>query len=272
MIDCGEGAQGQFMRHHLKFSRLNQIFISHLHGDHCLGLPGLLSTMALHGHGGKVTIHTFEEGAEIFSKVLDFFCRESPFEIEFNVIKPRKAIIYEDDGIEVTTVPLRHRVPAVGFLFREKPKPRHIDPYALERNNVPVCMANKLRAGEDYTAPDGSIILNELLTHAPSPSVSYAYISDTMVSPDIVKALSGVDWLYHESTYDKSLEAVARDRYHSTAEQAAQTAVAAGAKHLILGHYSSRYGTGEQILLDEAKNIFPDTILANEGMVVELDK
>lgn len=272
MIDCGEGAQGEFMRQHLKFNRLNHIFLSHLHGDHCLGLPGLISTMALHGHGGKITIYTFEEGAEIFKRIFDVFCTETPFEIKFNIVdKKHRAIVYEDDALKVWSIPLKHRVPAVGYLFEEKPKPRHINAYAMERHGVPTSMVNRLRLGEDYTAPDGTVVKNEILTTAPDASVSYAYISDTAYSPKIVKEIEGVTWLYHESTYDSTLEALAKKRYHSTAHQAAQAAKESGAKRLILGHYSSRYGGDESVLLEEAKMVFDNTLLAKEGMCVELD-
>lgn len=271
MIDCGEGAQAQFMRRHLKFSRLNHIFISHLHGDHCFGLPGLISTMALHGHGGKVTVHIFEEGAQVFGNMFDFFCHEMPFEVVFNVIKPESAVIYEDKSIRVSTVPLKHRVPAVGFVFEEQPKPRHINAYALERYGVPVCYANALRAGEDYVAPDGSVIPNSELTLDPTPSIKYAYISDTAPTGKVMPAINGADWLYHEATYDDSLAALAKSRYHSTAEQAAHVALAAKARNLIIGHFSSRYRC-EDPLLQEAQLVFRNTILANEDLTIELDK
>lgn len=272
MIDCGEGAQGEFMRKHLKFSRLNHIFISHLHGDHCLGLPGLISTMALHGHGGKITIHTFEEGADIFRRIFDTFCTETPFEICFNILnKNKKSIVIEDDALRVWSIPLNHRVPAVGFLFEEKPKPRHINAYAMERHGVPLSMVNRLRLGEDYETPTGEIIKNEILTTAPDESISYAYISDTAFSREIARNVSGVTWLYHESTYDSSLEATAKKRYHSTARQAAMAAIEAEATHLILGHYSSRYGGDETTLLNDASQVFANTILAKEGLTIALD-
>ena len=149
MIDCGEGAQLGMRRMRLKCSRLNNIFISHLHGDHCFGLLGLLSTMALNGKGGTVTIHIFKEGAELFGKMLDFFCHERPYELKFNIIDTRRAVIYEDNAITVSTFPVTHRVPCVGFLFKEKPKQRHINPEACRRCDVPIHAMTSLRQGCD---------------------------------------------------------------------------------------------------------------------------
>ena len=271
MIDCGEGAQLELRRMKLKFSRLNNIFISHLHGDHCFGLPGLLSTMSLQGKGGTVTVHIFKEGAEQFGKMLDFFCRERSFELKFNIIGTKKAVIYEDDAITVSTFPLTHRVPCVGFLFREKPKLRHIDTQACQAHNVPPYFMNSLRQGKDFVTPSGVIVPNEELTTEADASISYAYCSDTKYSKRVINAVEGVDWIYHEATYGDENERNAVKRYHSTARQAARVAREAGAKRLILGHYSNRYND-ETILLRQAQEEFGDTILGNEGMTIDLNK
>lgn len=271
MIDCGEGAQLAMRRMRLKFTRLNHIFIGHLHGDHCFGLPGLLSTLALMQCNGKVVVHIFKDGAEMFGQQMDFFCRERTYELEFNIIGTKPQCIYEDHAVRVTTLPLKHRVPAVGFRFDEKPKLRHIIPEAVARYQVPHHAMNRLRAGEDFVTPDGDIIANGLLTSNPDPSISYAYCSDTMPSDRLTEAIEGVDWLYHEATYGDGLELMARHRYHSTARQAAIVARCAGVKHLILGHYSSRY-TDEQPLLEQAREEFPDSILAHEGLCIDLMK
>lgn len=271
MIDCGEGAQLEMRRMRLKFSRLNHIFISHLHGDHCFGLPGLLSTMALQDKGGTVTVHIFEEGAQQFESVLNYFCRKRPFELKFNIITTRKAVIYEDDAITVSTFPLTHRVPCVGFLFREKPKLRHINPKACQEHNVPQFFMNSLRQGMDYITPNGLVIPNQELTTDADPSISYAYCSDTKFSRRVIKAVEGVDWLYHEATYGDENMKNAEKRYHSTARQAALVAREAGVKRLVLGHYSNRYDD-ESLLLGQAQEEFPATQLGNEGMKIDLNK
>lgn len=270
MIDCGEGAQLEMRRMKLKFSRLNNIFISHLHGDHCFGLPGLLSTMALQGKGGTVTVHIFKEGAEQFGRMLDFFCRERPFELKFNIIGTRKAVIYEDEAITVSTFPLAHRVPCVGFLFSEKPKLRHINSQACQEHGVPTHFMNSLRQGLDFVTPSGVVIPNSELTTSAHPSISYAYCSDTKYSKRVINAVEGVDWMYHESTYGDENMKNAVKRFHSTARQAAMVAREAGVKRLILGHYSNRYND-ETDLLNQAQEVFPETILGNEGMTIDLN-
>ena len=270
MIDCGEGAQLEMRRCLLKFSRLTDIFISHLHGDHCFGLPGLLSTMALNGHGGTVTVHIFKEGAQIFADMLNFFCREMPYELKFNIIDTHKAVIYEDNAITVSTFPLTHRVPCVGFIFREKPKLRHINNLACRSHDVPVHAMNSLRQGKDYVTPAGVVIPNAELTTAPDPAISYAYCSDTKYSKRVINAVQGVDWLYHEATYgDENVKnAVKRD--HSTARQAGMVAREAGVKKLVLGHFSNRYAD-LSMLLQQAQEEFPNTITVNEGMKINLN-
>lgn len=271
MIDCGEGAQLAVRRMGLKLMRLNHIFISHLHGDHCFGLPGLVSTMALLKRSNSLTIHTFKDGVELFTQMLDYFCRERSFEVRFNVIDTHKRVIWEDDALTVTTFPLVHRVPAVGFLFREKPKMRHIIGEEAVRLGVPHYAMNALRQGEDWVTPEGTVIPNDQLTTPADPAISYAYCSDTKFSRRVIKNVAGVDWLYHEATYDDSLRVKAHQRYHSTSLEAATVAREAGARQLILGHYSKRY-IDETPLLDEARSIFPNTRLANEGMVIDLNE
>ena len=271
MIDCGEGAQLAVRRMKLKLMRLNHIFISHLHGDHCFGLPGLVSTMALLNRTGSLTIHTFKDGAELFGQMLDYFCRERPFEVRFNIIDTHKRVIWEDDAITVTSFPLVHRVPAVGFRFQEKPKLRHIIGEEVKRLGVPHYAMNALRQGEDWVSPEGIVVPNDQLTTPADPAISYAYCSDTKFSRRVIKSVEGADWLYHEATYDESLRVKAHKRYHSTALEAATVAREAGAKHLILGHFSKRY-LDENPLLEEACSVFPATCLANEGLVLDLNQ
>lgn len=269
MVDCGEGAQLAMRRMRLKYSRLNNIFISHLHGDHCLGLPGLLSTMALHDIEGTVTVHTFAEGAELFERIINFFCRERSYDLRFNIIKPERAVIYEDKSLSVETFPLYHRVPCVGYIFREKPKLRHINREMVDFYKVPVAMMHSIKEGADFVLPDGTVVANERLTTPAEPAYSYAYCSDTVYNPLVAEAVKGVDVVYHEATYTDNDAEKARQRGHSTAGEAAKIALEAGAKKLIIGHYSKSYADESGHIADACR-IFPDTIAANEGLTIDI--
>lgn len=267
MIDCGEGAQRNFQIQHLKFSRLRHIFLTHLHGDHVLGLPGLISTMGLGGNGGKITIHTFEEGKNILSEMIDFFSPQLSFELEFDVIKPEEKIILETPSLIVRTVPLRHRVPTVGYIFEEKNGPRHIIRDMIDFHQVPVASIRDIKEGADYVKPDGSVIPNAMLTRPGTPGKKYAHISDTMYIPSLANKIGPVDLLLHETTYLMSDEGKARERFHSTAAQAASVARDAGAKLLLTSHYSSSI-KDENLILNEAKEIFPNSMLNYEGLTL----
>lgn len=272
MIDCGEGAQTQFRRMGMKFSRLGHIFISHLHGDHFFGLPGLLSTMSLHQTGGSVTIHTFRRGAELLDEWMKFFNHQSTFEIKYDILEPGESrIVYEDRGLTVETFPLYHSTECTGYIFREKPGMYHLRGEMIKFHDIPTSMLQRIREGADYVKHDGTVIANGALTLPPTPPRSYAYCSDTMADPRVDNAVKGVHTIFHEATYDSSLASLARERGHSTAREAALSAHTAGASRLILGHFSSRYArTGEEMLLREAQQVFPDTILANEGLSIEV--
>lgn len=270
MVDCGEGAQYAFQKQHLKFSRLGHIFLTHLHGDHVLGLPGLVSSLGLGGAGGKLTIHTFADGKKILSSIFRFFAGDLPFDIEFNVIRPEEAVIFENSSLTVRTVPLLHRVPTVGFVFEEKPKLRHIRREMTDFHKVPVAMMSALRQGADYIKPDGTVIPNAMLTSDADPSLKYAHISDTAYMPELAEKIGPVDLLFHETTYLEKNIAEAKQRGHSTARQAAAVALDAGAKALLTGHYSSRYKNDEDFR-KEALDIFPNVILNREGLVTSLD-
>lgn len=266
MIDCGEGTQLALVRDRLKFTRLHNIYLSHLHGDHCLGLPGLLSTMSLHQVGGAVTVHTFADGAEIIGRTVDFFCRERSYDLKFNIIDPRGGeLVHEDNAITVETFPLYHRVPCVGYIFRERPRLRHINGEMARFYEIPHYLLPGIKAGDDFVTADGRVIENSRLTTDPGPSMSYAYCSDTQFDPRVARSVEGVDVLYHEATYTQADAAKAAQRGHSTAAEAARTAAEAGVKLLILGHFSKSYKNEEEHLR-EAREIFPNTILANEGL------
>lgn len=270
MVDCGEGAQLQFRKMRLKFSRLEHIFISHVHGDHFLGLPGLLSTLALHDTGGSITVHTSEEGADILRRMMNVFCRETSFEIIYDIIKPEHAVIYDDHALSVETFPLNHRVPCVGFIFREKPKPRHINGEAVRFFQVPPSAMASIKAGQDFVMPDGRVIENARLTTEPDPAISYAYCSDTKYDLRVAEAVRGVDTIYHESTYLTDQLPKAAPRGHSTAAQAGQIAALAGANRLILGHYSQAYDSDEPFAREAATTFAGKIIAAGEGMKIPL--
>ena len=265
MIDCGEGAQLAFMRQRLPFGKLRHIFITHMHGDHVLGIPGLISTLALSNIGGEITIHTFKEGAAQLKSIINFFSHETPFDINFNIIKPEEKIILETKSLTIRTIPLDHRIPTVGYVFEEKPKERHINPAMTSFHEVPVAMMRRIKAGEDFIKPDGTVIPNAYLTTDPTPSYSYAHISDTGYIPTLAEKIGPVDLLFHETTYLEDRISDAIQRGHSTAKQAAMVARDAGAKRLLTGHYSSRYDDDSRFAM-EAREIFPNVILGKEGL------
>lgn len=270
MVDCGEGAQKEFQRQRLKLPRLNHIFLTHLHGDHVFGLPGLIGTMALSGLEGDITIHTFEDGRRILSSMFDYFNRGLPIDVKFNVIRPEEAVVFENSSLVVRTVPLKHKIPAVGYVFEEKPRLRHIDRPACDFHGVPIWAFNAIKAGEDFTKPDGTMIPNALLTKSPASPRSYAHISDTSYMPSLSEKIKGVDLLFHETTYLAQDLDKAKERGHSTAAQAAQVALDGGAKRLLTGHYSSRY-KDDALFAAEARTVFPgEVILGREGLKIEL--
>ena len=229
----------------------------------------MLSTLALHEKGGTLTIHTFAEGARILREIMAVFCRDTSFEIKYNIITPSRAVLFEDHALKVESFPLYHRVPCVGFKFTEKPKARHLRGDMIRFFNIPVSRLEDIRQGADYVTPDGTVIANERLTTPPDHSASYAYCSDTMYNPAVADDVRGVDVLYHESTYADNFAEKAAPRGHSTAREAARIAAAAGVKRLVLGHYSKAYDSDEPFLR-EASEVFPDVIAAKEGLKIDL--
>ena len=270
MIDCGEGTQVQLRRSRLRFSRLNHIFISHLHGDHCFGLIGLISTYAMLERTAQLHIYAHADLQRLLAPQLDYFCKGMTFEVVFHPFNPsERTVIYEDRSVSVETIPLRHRLPTCGFLFREKPTSRHIRRDMIDFYQIPVYMINRIKNGEDYMLDDGTCIPRDRLTLPADPPRSYAYCSDTAYLPRIVEQIQGVDLLFHEATFASSEAVRARQTFHSTAEQAAKIALDAQVKKLVIGHFSARYET-ETVLLEEASAVFPNTVLAVENMKIEL--
>jgi len=270
LIDCGEGTQLQFRHTKLNYNRIFDIFISHLHGDHCFGLIGLISTMGMLGRNAALTIHAHKDLETLMRPHLDFFCKELPYEVIFKPFNPSKSeIIYDDKSIEVLTIPLKHRIPTSGFLFREKQGERHIKKDMLGFYNVPLKSIPSLKAGEDFITEDGDIVENSRLTTDATPSKSYAYCSDTMYCESIIPIIKGVDLLFHEATFGKTEQKRALETLHSTAAEAGKIARLANVKKLIIGHYSARYRS-EKVLLDETKSEFDNVILADEKMMIQI--
>ena len=269
MIDCGEGAQKMMRRMGLRFARLNHVFISHMHGDHCLGLPGLLSTLGLHERTGTVVVHLPAEGLEVMKTMTDYFCRQSPFDIVYDPIEGDGGVVLDTPSLSVEAFPLYHRIPCYGYLFREKEKLRHLRGDMVKFHDIPVSRLQMIKEGADYVKPDGTVIANAMLTTPADPSRSYAYCSDTMFDERVAEAVRGVDLLYHEATYTSELARQARERGHSTAAEAARIAAMAGVKQLMIGHYSKRYDDLE-VLVADARTEFAEVIAAREGLVVKL--
>ena len=270
MIDCGEGAQLQLRRSKLKFTRLNHIFISHLHGDHCFGLMGLISTFGLLGRTATLHIYAHEELERLLQPQLDFFCKGMTYEVKFHHIDPTKAeMIYEDRSVSVTTIPLRHRIPSCGFLFQEKKTPNHIIRDMIDFYQIPVFELNRIKNGADYVCPDGTIVPNGRLTTPSASPRSYAYCSDTLYQRSILPQIKGVDLLFHEATFMHEDAARAKETFHTTTLQAAEIARDAEVKQLVIGHFSARY-ENEELLLEETQSLFPNTLLAKENLRITL--
>ncbi len=264
MIDCGEGTQMQLRRSKLRFTKINQVFISHLHGDHCFGLIGMISTFGMLGRTAPLHIYATGELQAMLEQQLKLFCTGLEFQVEFHPIDTTKnQVIYEDHSLTVETIPLRHRVPCCGFLFREKPTLPHIRRDMINMYGIPVSQIDNIKNGADWTNEEGEVIPNSVLVMPADKARSYAYCSDTSYIPSLHELLRGVDTLYHESTYASDSEDRAKMYHHSTAAQAAQVARDAGVGQLLLGHYSARYND-EKSLLKEAKEIFENSHLSVE--------
>ena len=270
LVDCGEGTQLQIRRQGLHFGRIHTIFISHLHGDHCFGLPGLLSTLSMFGRTGELHIHGPEGLTEYINAHRKSFLAECSYEIITHEHDYRKSeVIHEDPSLCVRSLPLSHRIPTMGFLFEERCAARHLDKPAVDFYQVPRCCYPAILLGESYTAQDGSIIPNNRLTKPGRIPRRYAYCSDTEYFPNLIEQVRGVDLLYHEATFGEDLRARLATTAHSTAQEAATIALKAEVKRLLIGHYSSRY-TDVTPLLDEARSVFPNTTAAQEGLIIHL--
>jgi len=270
LVDCGEGTQVQLRRNHFRFIRIDHIFISHLHGDHFFGLVGLISTMHLLGRKNRLHIYAPPELEDVILLQLRISATTLDYPLHFHPTQAEiSATIMENNYLEVITLPLNHRIPTTGFIFREKPGLRSINSKAVKEYNVPYTVFEVLKTGSDYTTPDGKVISNEKLTTTPAPSRSYVYCSDTAYYEAVIPAIEGVDVLYHETTFMADKATIAAEKFHSTTVEAATIALKAGVKKLLIGHYSARYDD-LQPLCEETKTVFPESYLTLDGMVFDI--
>ncbi len=264
LIDCGEGTQMQMSKYKIRHSRINHIFISHLHGDHYFGLPGLLTSMSLQNRKNDLHIHAPAALQDIIQLILSAASTQLSYPIFFHPLS-EEGLLLDEEKHSVRCFKVTHRIECWGFLFKQKKKPRKIDPDKVKLHKVPANFFEKLQRGEDYVKPDGGVVLNEELTTKAPSAKSYAYCTDTIYDESLVKKISGADLLYHEATYLKTDKDKAAERFHSTTAQAATIAKKAGVKKLLIGHFSARYDSLDNFLA-EAYAVFKDTELALEGM------
>lgn len=270
LFDCGEGAQLQLRKFNVKFQRIDHIFITHLHGDHCLGLPGLISTMNLLGRENDLHIYAHSS----LKDAIELQLKVSHSQLRFNLIwhpltyqNPEK--IFENKKIEIYSIPLRHRVPCCGYKIVEKPLPRNMIPEMIEKYDIPYIRIRQIKEGADYTLPNGTVIPNKELTLDPAPAASYAFCTDTAFSESTIEWVKNVNVLYHESTFLEQHRDRAIETFHSTAKDAATVASSANVNRLILGHYSARYNNVEEFVT-EASSVFPAVTPANEGLKINV--
>ncbi len=270
LIDCGEGTQIQMRKQKVKFSKIKNIFISHLHGDHFYGLVGLISTLRLLGRTADLHIYGPKGIKEVLTLQLKLADSWTNFNLFFHELEEKESIlIFEDDKLKVYTIPLDHRVYTNGFLFEEKSGLRRLEEEKLKNYNIPHYYFQSLKLGKDLVLDDGTIIQNDWVTLNPKPSKRYAFCSDTAYNESLLPLIEGVDLLYHESTFLDAHENLAEKTKHSTAVQAAKIAKLAKVKRLVLGHFSSRYRDNSRFL-NEAAPFFDSVELAADGKIFDI--
>lgn len=270
MIDCAEGTQVQLRKYGVKFQKINHIFISHLHGDHYLGLIGLIQSMHLLGRKNELHIygHPSLNGIiQLHNSVSETYLK---YPIVFHSLSyESKQLIHEDSKTRIFSLPLKHRIPTCGFIFEEKERELTISKQMIKNYDIPVKSIIEIKKGADYVTPEGRTIPNSHLTEKRIPPRKYAFCSDTIYLEKIIDEIKGVDLLYHEATFLDDMKARAKETYHSTASQAATIAQKAAVKRLLLGHFSVRYKEYE-LFLEQAVPIFTETALAQDGMIIDL--
>lgn len=269
LIDCGEGTQVQLRKNKIKFSKINHIFISHLHGDHLYGLIGTISTFSLLGRTTDLHIYGPKGIKELILLQLKLTESWTTYSLFFHELESKESeVVFEDNKVIVKTIPLKHRVYTNGFLFQEKPAERKLNVEAVQQYDIHVAYYQKIKNGGNVTLDDGTVIENEKLTFDPEPTKSYAFCSDTVYNEEIIPIIANTDILYHESTFLDSEARLAEKTLHSTSKEAATIALKANVKQLILGHYSTRYD-GIERFKEEAETIFPNVLLGDDGVSFE---
>lgn len=272
LVDAGEGVQQQMFRYGINPLKLRAVFISHLHGDHVFGLFPLISTLGLYGRRTPLKIFGPAPLGEMLECHLRYFDTQLSYEIEWiRVDTTKHTLLFENRTLEVWSIPLRHRIPTCGYLFREKQPPLNVRKEKIMEYGLSIAQITAAKRGEDIQLGNGKTVPNGELTYRPYKARSYAYLSDTSYSPKAAGLAAGADLIYHEATYAHLERKIARERGHSTAVEAARAALKAGANRLVIGHYSARY-KDEEVLVEEARTVFPETYPATEGITFTIEK
>ena len=268
LVDCGEGTQMQLSKYRIRWGRINHIFISHLHGDHYFGLPGLIHSMGLLNREHDLHLYAPAQLISILQSQLDAAGSSLPYKLHFYPLTDQ-GIVLQSDRFKVTCFQTKHRIPCWGFRFEQVKSPRRVNPEKALRYEVPSSFFDELKKGSDYTRKDGIIVVNNLVTEPAPRPMSYAFTADTIYDEELIPWISGVDMLYHETTYLKELDERAATRFHATTHQAATIALKAGVGRLLIGHFSSKYDKLDQFE-SEAREVFPNTDLALEGVTFKV--
>lgn len=264
MLDCGEGTQMQLSKYKIRRSRINHIFISHLHGDHYFGLPGLITSLGLLGREATLHVYAPPQLEGMILPLLNAAEAHMPYQLVFHALEGR-AVILDTEKFSVEAFPVIHRIACWGFLIKEKRKPRKINKRTINNYAIPTHFFERLKDGEDYVDEQGNVVKNEAVTLANTPPKAYAYCADTLYNEPMAEVIKNASLIYHETTYLKNLEDKAGERFHSTSHQAGKIAALANADALIIGHFSSKYEKLDEFLT-ETQEVFPNTQLALEGV------